>query len=644
MVEGEAVMSLNTVAGPSQSGPSQNGVEPARGAVAAARVLRVLDACIGNLAAIFLTALIVITFANVIGRYVFNYSLTWASEVAIWLFIYIIFLGIPLAERAQMHPSITLLVDRLPPRTQRAVKGVAHVLSAYTVIMLLFGSQTLLAAIGGTDSAIGAPVWLKFVMIPFASAVALLYIALAGFAEAGPARWTGVAEVAGAALLYLLVNALGWVPLPELNPALAMACVFAGGVVIGMPVAFAMLLAVFVSTLVGGMLPPAAIVQNVVNGSSKFLLLAIPFFITAGALMNRGRLTHFLIDFAHKLVGHLRGGMGQVNVFSAFLFSGISGSSYSEAALGSKLLVPQMVKRGYPPELAGAITASAAVIPNIVPPSIALLILAAATNLSVGDLWLAGVGPGVLLTLCLMTVVYMVARTRRIDDRGQRARAGERLAAFASAVPVLILAVVILGGIRLGIVTPTEAGVLAVVYSLLLGIAVYRSYNLRELWAVIRESAGEAALIGLLIGSAAPFAFVLVSQQVPQEITGTILGISASPWVVLLIVNLLLLVCGMVLDIGVAILILAPLILPLTTKLGYDPVHIGLVIVVNLMLGGLTPPVGMLAYVTSTVSHTPVHRIFGAIVPFLGAMIVGLLVISYAPAVSLGLDWLLTGR
>ncbi len=607
------------------------------------RLLRGLDWLVGNVAGLLLASLIVIILGNVIGRYVFNYSLTWAAELAQWLFIYVIFLGIPLAERAGMHLSITFLVERLPAKLRLAVEIVAKVLVAYTMILLIFGSDTLIGAIGGTNVALGLPGWLKFVLIPAAAGVALVYIALEGL-EKGRARWRGIIEVAAAAAIYIVLNDRGWVALPEFNSAAAMCVVFAVGLAIGMPVAFAMLLSVFISTMVGGFLPPAAIVQNMVNGSSKFLLLAVPFFITAGALMNRGGLTTYLVDFAHKLVGHFRGGMGQVNVFSSFLYGGISGSSYSEAALGSKLLVPQMVRRGYPQDLACAITASAAVLPNIIPPSIALLILAAVSNLSVGDLWLAGVGPGILMTVCLMVMVYFVVKARNLDDRGQRARASERLRAFVHALPVLILAVIILGGIRFGIVTPTEAGVLAVAYSLVLGFGVYRNYNLRELWTTIRESAIEAALIGLLIGAAAPFAFVLVSQQVPQDITAAILAISSDPILVLLIVNVLLLLFGMVLDIGAAILILTPLILPLMTKLGYDPVHIGLVIVVNLMLGGLTPPVGMLAFVTSTVSRTPVHKIFAAILPFLGALFVALLIVSYVPGVSLGLDWLISGR
>lgn len=621
--------------------PEEQRAEPPANAVS--RFLKILDSLISNLAALCLTALIVIILANVVGRYIFNFSLIWAAESARWLFIYIIFLGIPLAERASMHLAITMLVERLPSRPRAIVEAIGKVVVAYTIILMLFSSQTLIETIGGTNFALSMPAWLKFVMIPIAAGVALIYLALEGF-EKRTSRWRGFAQVAVAAAIYLVFNHFAWLALPQVNDALIMAIVFAVGLAIGIPVAFAMLFSVFISTMAGGTLPPAAIVQNMVNGSSKFLLLAVPFFITAGALMNRGRLTHYLIDFAQSLIGHFRGGLAQVNVFSSFLYGGISGSSYSEAALGSKLLVPQMVRHGYPAPMACAITAASAVLPNIIPPSIALLILAAAADLSVGDLWLAGVGPGVLLMLSLMVMVYIIVRMRGIAERGERAGGRARVRAFVRAIPVLILAVIILGGIRGGIVTPTEAGALAVAYSFILGFAVYRHYGLADLWVTMREAAVEAALIGLLIGSAAPFAFVLVSEQVPQALTATILGISATPWLVLLIVNLLLLLFGMVLDIGAAILILAPLILPLMVKLGYDPVHIGLVIVVNLMLGGLTPPVGMLAFVTSTVSRTPVHQIFVAILPFLGALIVALLIVSYVPAVSLGLDWLISSR
>ena len=331
--------------------------------------------------------------------------------------------------------------------------------------------------------------------------------------------------------------------------------------------------------------------------------------------MNAGGLTHRLMDFAFRLVGHMRGGFAQVNVVSSGLYAGISGSSYSEAALGTKLLVPQMVRHGYSAPFACAVTAASATVPNVIPPSIALLILAAAANLSVGSLWLAGVVPGLVMIFSLMICIYFIARIKGFGIAAERADAADRWRAFGRALPVLGLAVLILGGIRFG-----------------------------GLWETLRTAAVEAAMVGLLIGAAAPFAFVLVTEQIPQLITVSVATLSENPYVVLLLVNLLMLVFGMFLDIGAAILILTPLLMPLVTGLGVDPIHFGIVVVVNLMLGGLTPPVGMLAFITGTISRTPVHEVFRALVPLLAALIAALLVITYVPFVSLGLGWLIGGR
>jgi len=602
-----------------------------------------LDRLIGGTAALALTALIVIIFANVIGRYVFSNAITWAAEAAQWLFISVIFLAIPLAHRSRQHLSIEFLVERLPPGLRAAAAFLSDLVIAYTTIMLLLGGQFLIEKLGGVNYVLGVPTWVKFALIPVSCALGLLYVALRGVDE-GRAPWRGPLAILAGLLLFLTVNEAGWISLQGASPAGTMALAFACAMLLGVPVSYAILFAAFMANLAGGLLPPAAVVQNMVNGSSKFLLLAIPFFITAGALMNVGGLTTRLMDFAFALVGHFRGGFAQVNIVSSGLYAGISGSSYSEAALGTKLLVPQMVRHGYAPGFACAVTAAGATLPNVIPPSIALLILAAVSNLSVGALWLAGVGPGLVMAASLMASVYVIARRRGYGTAVPRAGWRRRGGTFIQALPVLGLAVLIIGGIRFGVVTPTEAGVLAVVYGWVLGMFVYRAYGVRDLWTALRTAAVESALVGLLIGAAAPFAFVLVTEQVPQAVASTITGISDDPVLVLILANIVMLVFGMFLDIGAAILILTPLLMPLVTELGVDPVHFGLVIVVNLMLGGLTPPVGMLAFITSTISGTPVHDVFRAMAPMLMALIAALLIITYVPAVSLGLGWLIGGR
>ena len=241
----------------------------------------------------------------------------------------------------------------------------------------------------------------------------------------------------------------------------------------------------------------------------------------------------------------------------------------------------------------------------------------------------------------LMALIYIVSLRRGYGADTPRASMGERGRAFVHAIPVLALAILIIGGIRLGVVTPTEAGVLAVVYAFLLGTFVYRSWDRSSLYEAVRTAAVDAALVGFLIGAASPFAFVLVTQQVPQSIADALPGVTDNLFVALLLANIILILFGMLLDIGAAILILTPLLMPTMVGLGVDPIHFGVVIVVNLMLGGLTPPVGMLAFITSSVSKTPVHAVFRQLLPFLTVLLTALALITYIPAISLGLGQLL---
>ena len=603
--------------------------------------LRFLDALVGGLAATALISLIVIVFANVVARYVFNASMTWATEAALWLFVGMIFLAVPLAHRTRRHLAIHMLVDALPGPARIGASLLGDAVVAYATLMLLFGGAHLMEVMGGVNHALDLPVWVRFVAVPVSCVLGLAFLALRGVDE-GRDPWRQPIAIGLALVFYWALHEGPGVGLIEgANPALVMTVAFAAAMALGAPVAFAMIFSTFLANEAGGVMPPAAVVQNMVNGSSKFLLLAIPFFIAAGTLMNIGGLTRRLMDFAFKLVGHFRGGFAQVNVVSSGLYAGISGSSYSEAALGTKLLVPQMVRHGYSPAFSCAVTAASATLPNVIPPSIALLILGAASNLSIGSLWLAGVGPGLVLAVSLMFCLYVIARRRSYGAASERATAGERGRAMLHALPVIGLAVFILFGIRFGVVTPTEAGVLAVAYASLLGMGVYRAYDLSGLWSAMREASVEAALVGLLIGAAGPFAFILVAQQVPQTIIESVGLITQNPVLLLLLVNVIMLFFGMFLDIGAAILILTPLLMPLMIDAGMDPVHFGIVIVVNLMLGGLTPPVGMLVFITGSISRTAVHEIFRAMAPLLLTLLAGLLVISFTPAVSLGLGWLI---
>lgn len=603
-------------------------------------ILRVLDSVIGAVAVLALVALVCIVFANVVGRYGFGRSLMWSLEAARWLFIAVILLGVPLAHRLRMHLKLSMLVDLLPGPGRLTAEIVANVIVAWTTIVLLFGGLTLMQTIGGTNVSLGLPQWARFIPVPVACGLALVYMALQGLDE-GRHPWMGIVSIAIAGGIYFFGQDTISGLLQSFNPAGLMALAFAAAMAIGTPVAFAMLFSAFLANLAGGMLPDAALVQNLVNGASRFLLLAIPFFILAGALMNAGGLTSKLIDFAYALVGHMRGGLAQVNVVSSGLYAGISGSSYSDAALGAKLLVPQMVRHGYSKPFACAVTAASATLPNVIPPSIALLLVASAGNLSVGALWVAGIVPGIVMAAFLMFMIWAISVRRGFGAGAQRASWAYRGKAAIIALPVLSLAVLIVAGIRFGMVTPTEAGVLAVVYAFFLGTVIYRAWGMRSLYQAVRTAAIEAALVGFLIGAATPFAFVLIAEQVPQTVARTLPDIAGNLILTLILVNIILLVFGLVLDTGAAILILTPLLLPAMVAMGVDPIHFGIIVVINLMLGGLTPPVGMLAFITSNVTGTPVHQVFRNILPFLGALLVALGLITAIPSISLGLGRLI---
>ncbi|MCC6000421.1 MAG: TRAP transporter large permease subunit [Pararhodobacter sp.] len=603
-------------------------------------ILRTLDTVIGAVAVAALVALVCIVFVNVVGRYGFGRSLMWSLEAARWLFIAIIMLGVPLAHRLRMHLKLSVLVDMLPAPGRLAAELLANVIVAWTTILLLFGGLTLIQTMGGVNVSLGLPQWARVIPVPIACGLALVYMALQGLDE-GRNPFMGIVSIALAALFYMFGQDVLSGLLQGVNPAGLMALAFAAAMLIGTPVAFAMLFSAFLANLAGGMLPDAAVVQNLVNGASKFLMLAIPFFILAGALMNAGGLTTKLIDFAYALVGHMRGGLAQVNVVSSGLYAGISGSSYSDAALGAKLLVPQMVRHGYSKPFACAVTAASATLPNVIPPSIALLLVAAAGNISVGALWIAGIVPGLLMAGFLMALIWGISVRRGYGAGAARVGWALRGRAFLTAAPVLSLALLIIVGIRFGVVTPTEAGVLAVVYAFFLGTVVYRAWGVKSLYESVRTAAVEAALVGFLIGAASPFAFVLIAEQVPQTFARVLPEVAGNLLLTLILINIILLIFGLVLDIGAAILILTPLLLPSMVALGIDPVHFGIIVVVNLMLGGLTPPVGMLAFITSNVTGTPVHLVFRNILPFLGALLVALGLITALPGISLGLGRLI---
>jgi tripartite ATP-independent transporter DctM subunit len=390
----------------------------------------------------------------------------------------------------------------------------------------------------------------------------------------------------------------------------------------------------------GGSLATAP--QRLIGGIDSFPLLAVPLFILAGLMMNASGVSDRIYNFAKALVGHYTGGLGHVNVMGSLIFSGMSGSAIADAGGLGVLEINQMKKEGYPEDFAGALTCASCIIGPLVPPSIPMVIYGVIASTSVGALFLAGIVPGLLTAVALMIYVYFWAKKRNFP-RNRKATAAELWRATRKAFFPLLAPVIIMGGIFGGIFTPTEAAAVAAAYSLLLGLVIYRTLSPRALPAIFREAVNISAVVGFIVACASLFGWVLAREQVPQQIATLFLSFSRDPWVLLLIINGLLLVLGCFME-GMAIMILmVPVLLPVTTAVGIDPVHFGVVVVMNLMIGILTPPFGVALFTVAKVANIPFAVLARAILPFIPLLIVVQIIVTFWPDLVLYLPRLVYG-
>ena len=412
---------------------------------------------------------------------------------------------------------------------------------------------------------------------------------------------------------------------------------------LGVPVAMAMGLTGATAVLLIGNIPHEIVAQRFVTGVDSFPLLAVPFFILAGALMNTGGVTARLVRLANALVGRFTGGLGHVTVASNIIMAGMSGSAAADAAGTGSVLIPAMRRAGFGAGFSAALTAAASTIGPIIPPSIPFVVFGILAGVSVGQLFLAGAVPGLLMGLYLMIAVYIVSR-RRGYARGAPPAKGELRAALLAALPALMLPVIILVTIVHGVVTPTEAAVLAALYALLLGLVVHRELTWRSLCAIFVESALTTATVMFIVAASALLAWVLTRQLAGPTLVASVTALSAEPVVVLLILNLLLLVLGCFLETLSLMILLVPILMPLVRSLGIDPVHFGVVFTLNLMIGLVTPPVGMSMFISCRIAGIGVGEYAREVAPFLLALLAVLLVVTLVPGVALFLPNLVMGQ
>jgi len=410
---------------------------------------------------------------------------------------------------------------------------------------------------------------------------------------------------------------------------------------LGVPVAFA-LLAASIAAFIALDMPLVVIFQRVAAGMSVFTLMAIPFFIFAGDLMYRSGIAERLVRVAESLFGRSRGGLGQVTVGASTLFGAVSGSAIASASAMGSTLMPLMKEKSYDGDFAVNVTVTAAVVGLLVPPSHNMIIYAAATGtgVSIGDLFVAGIIPGILTAALLMLVAWLVA-VRRGYPRGVFPGWRSFACAFAVAIPGLMAAVIIMGGILSGIFTATESSAIAVLYTILIGALVYRSLGWRRFVEAARQSVKITAMVLLIIGSATAFGFALAILEAPTQLAELITAATDNPILILLIVNVMLLLLGTFMDMSPLIVITTPILLPIVQKFGMDPVHFGIIMMLNLGIGLVTPPVGSVLFVGSAVGGVPVEKAVKTIWPFYGALLIALMLITYIPQLSLWLPGLL---
>lgn len=406
---------------------------------------------------------------------------------------------------------------------------------------------------------------------------------------------------------------------------------------LGVPISFSIGISTIVTMLLSIKAGPAltTVAQRMATGLDSFALLAIPFFILAGQLMNRGGIARRLIDFAKALVGMFPGGLAFVNIMAAMLFGSISGSAVASSAAIGGFMVPMMKKEGYDLNYSAAVNITSATTGLIIPPSNILIVYSLASGgVSIGALFVAGYFPGILIGILLMTVAGIMAYRKRYPV-SQRIRFKESILRFLNAVPSLFLVILVIGGIVAGYFTATEASAIAILYTFILAVLIYREVQWKELPKILLDSTATTAIVMLLVGASMAMSWIISYENIPQNVSAALIAISNSRIIILLIINIILLLVGTFMDMTPAVLIFTPIFLPVVLQLGVDPIHFGIIMVLNLCIGLCTPPVGSVLFIGCGIAGTSIAKVIKPLLPLFVAMLVSLLLITFIPQISL---------
>ena len=410
--------------------------------------------------------------------------------------------------------------------------------------------------------------------------------------------------------------------------------------ILSVPIGIAIGLAVAVGIVFGDILPSAFLIQKMFTSLDMFPLMAVPFFIMAGEIMQKGSMAQRLLAVSRALVGHITGGMAHISVLTSMFYGALSGSSPATVAAVGGIMVPAMIKEGYSRSFSTAVNTSAGTLGVIIPPSVPLIIYGTTAGASVGDLFIAGVIPGLFIGVCLMICSYLLSKKYGYTGSGNRASFGEIIIALKDSILALMVPLIVLGGIYGGFTTPTEAGVIAVVYSLVAEGIILRTLSWSKIWLILRGTALTTSSIFLVVATATALGQILLFHNVPDMLVKILLGISESKLVLIPIILIFLLVMGTFMDALANILILTPLLLPIVTKLGMNPIHFGIIMITCSSMGFLTPPVGVNLFVGCSIGNISIEKLSLAVLPFLFTLFIALLFITFIPSISLWLPGL----
>ncbi|MBI5719101.1 MAG: TRAP transporter large permease subunit [Burkholderiales bacterium] len=604
-------------------------------AVPAVRLGDAIERAAEAAAIALLLATTAIALLQVFCRYVLGGALAWPEEAIKFLFVWFVFVGAAMVTRRGQHIAIDMLQRSLPGRWLPWHAAFARTVSAAASGFLLIYGWQLTRAASFVSPALEWPHTYLYLAVPVGAALALLLKLLtpvAGMRGLVPAA-LAVAAGLGIAGALAWMGDQGLFGFPQ-SIAAALVLLVIGLMMLGVPLVDALVFGTCAAFLPRGPLLMTSVPQGMVNGMD-YLLVAIPFFILAAGFMNAGGITDRLVALAVSLVGHFRGGFGHVNVLTNTLMGGVSGSSTADAAAIAKTLVLPMAAQGYPKPFSVALTASASILANLIPPSLGLIVYASLAAVSVGALFVGTIVPGLLMAAALSIVVWLSCRRHGYGPAGRRATWAERGIATKLALPALALPLLIVGGIRYGAFSATEAGAVAALYSLLCGVLVYRNAGGRQLLQATRAALSETVTVMIVIAASAPFAYALVIEQVPQRIALQLGTLAGSALVLLLVINVFLIVVGLAMEMIASMVILVPLLVPLLKAANVDLVHFGIVMVANLCIGALTPPLAVLVFTAARVTDTPVPDTYRACRPFMAALLVWLALVTFVPALTL---------